>query len=231
MDEERLLDAACKLGLRLQVLKARSDARAGRYPSRQTLSDQFVPFAGLAKSPTVEALDQWKRWHVRDALRAVTEFIATVPEWRGSSVPLEELSRVLANLERGRSLPDWLRKPGRRADSIEVECMRGEIAAIMELLFRSAPPAKFTREDAANFVVDHLPADALKRLLPASAHDKWNWRTIAEWRDSVIGNKPPSLRGTAFEMMAPLISTDADPQDRARELLNIVAQTITTTSE
>ncbi len=161
----------------------------------------------------------------------MTEFIDTVPEWRGSSVPLEELSRALANLERGRPPPAWLRLPRRRANSLEVECMRGEIAAIMELLYRSAPPPKFTRKKAVDFVVDHLPADALNRLLPESAHDKWNWRTIAEWRDSVIGNKPPSLRGTAFELMAPLISTDADPQDRARELLNIVAQTITTTSE
>ncbi len=214
MDEERLLDAACKLGLRLQELKARSE-RLTKIP--------------VADIPRPGGRRWEKRQEVRDALRAVTDFVNAVPEWRGSSMPLEELGRMFANIERGRPPPNWLLDPSirRRADPIEVEWMRGSIAAIMERLHGP----DFTREAAANFIKDHLPEDSFARLLPTSAHNKWTWRTVAVWRDSVIGSAPPSPRRTFYELTLLLLPTEADPQDRAKELLSIVAHTLATTSE
>ena len=209
MDEERLLDAACKLGLRLQEIKARSE-RLAEFPG-----------AGNQK---------WeKRQEVGGVLRAVTDFVNTVPEWRETSAPLEELVRVFTNIERGRAVPNWLDDPSirRRADPIEIEWLRGSIAAIMERLHGP----DFTREAAANFIKDHLPEDSFARLLPTSAHNKWTWRTVAQWRDSVIGSAPPSPRRTFYELTLLLLPTEADPQDRAKELLSIVAHTLATTSE
>lgn len=159
----------------------------------RTLKEQF---------DALEAVEpRHHRVAAHQSLIAVIEFIDSFPEWKalGLDFALDRLMRGLMDVENGRTV-DWLmpdREGGRPKLPVTAAAIRGRCAGIMKLLI----DAGRSREAAARFVMKHLPADLLDKL----THRGRTWRTVAKWRDDMVGE----VETEAYNAMTRLADTPA----------------------
>lgn len=144
--------------------------------------------------------DTNKRFAVHQSLIAVIEFMRVQPDWRGLDFALLDMATALADIEYGRSV-EWLSNPlpHRAPIPIKIAVLRGRLAGFMELLISEE---NYTRQDAAQYVLDRLPPDS--PLLTGKRADGINWNTVARWRDKVIGRAEPSPEREGYEAMLAL---------------------------
>ena len=110
---------------------------------------------------------------------------------------LDDLTMALMNAADGRKGDkDWLtRRPtdygtGAPRESLESEMLRGAIAAVMQTLMNGG----LSRKDAAKFILRKFPRNMLDPLLPSTTTAATEWKTVAGWRDAVIGPNVKEFR-------------------------------------
>ena len=172
-----------------------------------------------------------RRDHALQFLYCIKQFIFIDLIWSGLDYALTDLMFALTNFKMGgRDDENWLtRRPSQRKTGAPVapfkdELLRGAIAAVQQILVVGG----LKREAAAKFVLKHFPRGILNPLLPDSGHADPGWKTVAEWRDGVIGKsvrKNRLMRQAAFHtwnrvagIMTASSDHDETPEQRARSL-------------
>ena len=216
MEEERVLYAARRLGQRLRELKVLSDhaAKAAQDPDMDTSwADEY-----------------WQHWILRyqahASIVAVSEFLNAVPEWRGLDAALYHLELALLDIENGRK-PKWLwdvrpvDEDGNRelgAGKVEVRIVyeRAVCVAVMEILMKEG---NRTREEAATYVMSHLPDDMKQRLLGKYEGREVTWRNYAQWRDD-MSNSSPGWK--IYKLWTTEVPDQPKAEERARIILSML---------
>ena len=217
--EERILQAAHRLGQRLRRLKA--------------LSEHAAMAAQDPDMDTSWADEHWQHWmqrhHAHESIVAVSEFLYAVPELRGLDMALDHLERSLLDIENGRK-PKWLwdvrpvDEDGNRplgAGKVELRIVydRAVCAAVMQILM----DADHDRKKASRFVIRHISDKTMKRLLGKRSGRELSWRTVARWRDDNDKSSPGRLMyDSVYKSAGPL---DFKAEDRARAILARLSQT------
>jgi hypothetical protein len=153
-----------------------------------------------------------KRLAVFLSLEAVIEFLEARPDGRRMSFALAMMMAALADVESGRKV-DWLSNTAQhRAEGAPeaVAMLRGRCAAIMHAMMEKRG---FGRPQAAKAVFRDIPHDS-----PVFDGTKRTWRTVAGWRDDVIGSAEPSGERESFRAMLALIERRPDLLDFLRKV-------------
>lgn len=235
-DIDRILRAVDKLEIRLKnIVDHRSrlnkviattieqiEQAHGDRPTQAELDhdDKYVEFKGMEQD--------FRRDHAIGSLSAVVEFVSRDLERPDLDHALHDLWLVLTNAAAGsKGDDDWLtRRPTYSAKgaprlTIEGETMRGAIAAVQQVLMDGG----LKREAAARFARRHFPRDILDPLLPDSPHADPGWKTVAEWRGSVIRKNPReshTWRLHSFRRHGQIPVSGETPEQRALSLIDTI---------
>jgi hypothetical protein len=130
-------------------------------------------------------------------LTAMVEFARSDPYCRDLIDELRALLAALFDIHSGRSV-DWLTpkaKPNAPPLDITTAMFHGWCAAVMQFLMK----AGFKKEAAARFIVEE---GGLRRELPKRTNPAPPWRTVANWRQRVIGPSDPARDDEKDEKVA-----------------------------
>ena len=165
-----------------------------------------------------------QRFHASESLRAVMNFLHGLPGIRGVDSALYRLELALLDIENG-GHPKWLldtrpidesgeQPKGAGKLGARIAYDRAACAGAMQILM----DAGRKREEAARFVMTHLPDETKSRLVGRRLGRELNWRTVARWRDDMDANSPARR---VFELVLQHFgSQDTSAEKRAQEIIS-----------
>lgn len=164
--------------------------------------------------------DARDRFVAHQSILFAWEFINSFPPWREAKLGfgLERILNTLTDIHQGREAGRWLDNtvPHRGPLPVAVQGARGRCAAIMEILMRTRSPKK-----SAEFILERLPAAALRALAGPRSTREVTWKTVGRWRNRVSAkNAKDGLELSAYraQMAAPIAWTDAKLKRHLRQL-------------